>query len=55
MEQPHAAGAYITKHPYNQNRLMLHYFWNEDHLSEETSQAYVVQMQNTIRFTNDYY
>ena len=55
MEQPHAAGAYITKHPYNQNRLMLHYFWNEDHLSEEASQAFVLQMQNTIGFTNDYY
>ncbi|WP_145045512.1 M1 family metallopeptidase [Paenibacillus xylanexedens] len=55
MEQPHAAGAYITKHPYNQNRLMLHYFWNEDHLKEETVQAYLLQMQSTIGFTNDYY
>ncbi|WP_413407875.1 M1 family metallopeptidase [Paenibacillus amylolyticus] len=55
MKQPLAAGAYITKHPYNQNRLMLHYFWNEDHLSEARFEPFMMKIQQTIGFTNDFY
>ncbi|MCP1185649.1 M1 family metallopeptidase [Paenibacillus sp. 1781tsa1] len=55
MNQPLAAGAYVIKHPYNQNRLMLHYFWNEDHLSDAAFEAFKLKIQESIGFTNDFY
>lgn len=55
MNQPSAAGAYIIKHPYNQNRLMLHYFWNEDQLSGGSLESFMMKMQESIGFTNAYY
>ncbi|WP_339256358.1 M1 family metallopeptidase [Paenibacillus sp. FSL R5-0713] len=55
MNQPLAAGAYVIKHPYNQNRLMLHYFWNEDHLSNAVFEAFKLKMQESIGFSNDFY
>ncbi|WP_433745313.1 M1 family metallopeptidase [Paenibacillus amylolyticus] len=55
MNQPLAAGAYVIQHPYNQNRLMLHYFWNEDRLSNGTFEAFKLKMQESIGFTNDFY
>lgn len=55
MNQPLAAGAYVIKHPYNQNRLMLHYFWNEDHLSDAAFEAFKLKIQESIGFTNDLY
>ncbi|MBT2770874.1 M1 family metallopeptidase [Halomonas sp. ISL-60] len=55
MNQPSANGAYVIKHPYNQNRLMLHYFWNEDHLSGGKLESYMMKMQESIGFTNAYY
>ncbi|WP_413378812.1 M1 family metallopeptidase [Paenibacillus taichungensis] len=54
MNQPSAAGGYIIKHPYNQNRLMLHYFWNEDHLSGGSLESFMMKMQESIGFTNAY-
>ncbi|UPK46933.1 M1 family metallopeptidase [Paenibacillus pabuli] len=55
MNQPSAAGAYVIKHPYNQNRLMLHYFWNEDHLSSGSLESFMMKMQESIGFSNAYY
>ncbi|WP_339790330.1 M1 family metallopeptidase [Paenibacillus sp. FSL R7-0313] len=55
MNQPLAAGAYVIQHPYNQNRLMLHYFWNEDHLSDAAFEAFKLKIQESIGFTNDFY
>lgn len=55
MNQPSAAGAYIIKHPYNQNRLMLHYFWNEDHLSSRSLEPFMMKMQQSIGFSSAYY
>ncbi|WP_440110908.1 M1 family metallopeptidase [Paenibacillus sp. QZ-Y1] len=55
MKQPLAAGAYITKHPYNQKRLMLHYFWNEDHLSDARFEPFMMKIQQSIGFTTDFY
>ncbi|WP_315796002.1 M1 family metallopeptidase [Paenibacillus sp. BIC5C1] len=55
MNQPSAAGAYVIKHPYNQNRLMLHYFWNEDHLSGGSLESFVMKMQESIGFSSAYY
>ncbi|RAW12761.1 M1 family peptidase [Paenibacillus taichungensis] len=55
MNQSSAAGAYVIKHPYNQNRLMLHYFWNEDHLSGGSLESFVMKMQESIGFSSAYY
>ncbi|OAX48742.1 M1 family metallopeptidase [Paenibacillus sp. AD87] len=55
MNQPSAAGAYVIKHPYNQNRLMLHYFWNEDHLSSGSLEPFMMKMQESIGFSSAYY
>ncbi|WP_340013752.1 M1 family metallopeptidase [Paenibacillus sp. FSL K6-1318] len=55
MNQPLATGAYVIQHPYNQNRLMLHYFWNEDHLSDAVFEAFKLKIQESIGFTNDFY
>lgn len=55
MNQPSAAGAYVIKHPYNQNRLMLHYFWNEDHLSSGSLEPLMMKMQESIGFSSAYY
>ncbi|MEC0125258.1 M1 family metallopeptidase [Paenibacillus pabuli] len=55
MNQPSANGAYVIKHPYNQNRLMLHYYWNEDHLNSGALESYMMNMQKSIGFTDAYY
>ncbi|WP_405156878.1 M1 family metallopeptidase [Paenibacillus sp. FSL K6-0108] len=55
MNQPSAAGAYVIKHPYNQNRLMLHNFWNEDHLSSGSLESFMMKMQESIGFSGAYY
>ncbi|PWW38705.1 M1 family metallopeptidase [Paenibacillus pabuli] len=55
MNQPSAAGAYVIKHPYNQNRLMLHYFWNEDHLNGGNLESFMMKMQESIGFSSAYY
>lgn len=55
MKQKLASGAYVIKHPYNDNRLMLHYYWNADHLSEAAFQPYMMMLQSSISFSSDYY
>lgn len=55
MKQKLASGAYVIKHPYNENRLMLHYYWNADHLSEAAFQPYMMMLQSSISFSSDYY
>ncbi|MEC0255543.1 M1 family metallopeptidase [Paenibacillus lautus] len=55
MNQPSASGAYAIKHPFNQNRLMLHYFWNGDHVTDEVLETYMANMQESIGFTSAYY
>ncbi len=55
MGQKAASGAYIIKHPYNQNRLMLHLFWNGKALSEPAMKIYPAQMLNALSFSADYY
>lgn len=54
MNQPSAAGAYVIKHPYNQNRLMLHYFWNEDHQNGGSLESFMMKMQESIGFSSAY-
>ncbi|MGO4790539.1 M1 family metallopeptidase [Paenibacillus sp. 2KB_20] len=55
MNQPSASGAYVIKHPFNQNRLMLHYFWNGDHVSDEVFETYMAKMQESLGFTSAFY
>lgn len=55
MNQPSAAGAYIIKHPYNQNRLMLHFFWSGDQVADGGFESYLMKMQESIGFTSAYY
>lgn len=55
MGQKAASGAYIVKHPYNQNRLLLHFFWNGKALSEPAMKVFSAQMLNALSFSTDYY
>lgn len=50
-----ASGAYIIKHPYNQDRLLLHFFWNEDALHKNVAEQYAAQMVNALNFSSDFY
>lgn len=33
-------GAYGTVHPYNKNRLVVHYFWTDDHVNDKVAEAF---------------
>lgn len=55
MNQPTTAGAYVIKHPFNQNRLMLHYFWNGEQVTDEAMETYMAKMQESIGFTSAFY
>jgi hypothetical protein len=55
MNKKDGAGAYIIKHPYNQNRLLLHFYWNGDKLTEETAGTFAEQALTALNFTSDYY
>lgn len=55
MKQKLESGAYVIKHPNNEDRLMLHYYWNADHLSEAAFQPYMMMLQSSISFSSDYY
>lgn len=55
MNQKGASGAYVIKHPYNQNRLLLHFFWNGDTLGKSLAERYAEQMLNAIIFSSDFY
>ncbi|PZT53608.1 M1 family peptidase [Paenibacillus silvae] len=49
------SGAYVIKHPYNQNRLMLHYYWNGDHLSANASESFMEKILESLTLSNDLY
>ncbi|WP_248062895.1 M1 family metallopeptidase [Paenibacillus silvae] len=49
------SGAYVIKHPYNQNRLMLHYYWNGDHLSAKASASFMEKILESLTLSNDLY
>ncbi|NGP57740.1 M1 family metallopeptidase [Paenibacillus thiaminolyticus] len=34
-------GAYGTVHPYNKNRLVVHYFWTDDHVNDKAAEAFL--------------
>lgn len=55
MNQKESSGAYIIKHPYNQNRLLLHLFWNGDALSDNAVEPFAEQMLESLGFSGDFY
>lgn len=55
MNQTSSSGAYIIKHPYNQNRLLLHLFWNGDALSDDAVEPFAEQMLQSLGFSGDFY
>jgi len=55
MNKKDSAGAYVIKHPYNQNRLLLHFYWNGDSLTDGMVEPFGMQVMNALSFTSDYY
>ncbi|MGQ8873992.1 M1 family metallopeptidase [Paenibacillus sp. TSA_86.1] len=49
------SGAYVTKHPYNQNRLLIHYYWNGDHLSAKASASFMEKILESLTLSNNIY
>ncbi len=55
MNQKSASGAYVIKHPYNQNRLLLDFFWNGDALSDNAVEPFAEQMLQSLGFSGNFY
>jgi len=55
MNEKASSGAYVIKHPYNQNRLLLHYFWNGDTLNGNVVESFAEQMLSSLGFSGDFY
>lgn len=55
MNQKASSGAYIIKHPYNQNRLLLHLFWNDKAMSGNAVEPFAEQMISALGFSDDFY
>ncbi|WP_339321929.1 M1 family metallopeptidase [Paenibacillus sp. FSL W8-0194] len=55
MNQKASSGAYVIKHPYNQNRLLLHFFWNGDALNGNAVEPFAEQMLKSISFSSDFF
>ncbi|ANY76194.1 peptidase M1 [Paenibacillus ihbetae] len=55
MNQKASSGAYVIKHPYNQNRLLLHFFWNGDALNGSPVEPFAEQMLLSLVFSSDFY
>lgn len=55
MNKNNQSGAYIIKHPYNQNRLMLHYFWTGDQLSDQASDIFMGKASESLSFSNHFF
>ncbi|MDR9856854.1 M1 family metallopeptidase [Paenibacillus sp. VCA1] len=55
MNQKASSGAYVIKQPYNQNRLLLHFFWNGEALNGNAVEPFAEQMLGALGFSGDYY
>lgn len=55
MNQKASSGAYIIKHSYNQNRLLLHLYWNGNALSSNAVEPFAEQMISALGFSDDVY
>lgn len=55
MSKPNTAGAYIIKHPHNQKRLLLHFFWTGDQLSTASAEDYNAMISKSMSFSSAFY
>lgn len=55
MSKPDTAGAYVIKHPHNQKRLLLHYFWTGDQVSTASVEGYNAMITQPMNFTSAFY
>ncbi|GGH21594.1 M1 family metallopeptidase [Paenibacillus segetis] len=55
MNKSNQSGAYIVKHPYNQNRLMLHYFWTGDGPRDQAADIYMEKVSESLIFSSHFY
>jgi len=55
MNQKATSGAYVIKHPHNHNRLLLHFFWNDDAFSGQATESFAEQMLSALGFSSDFY
>lgn len=49
------SGAYVIKHPYNQNRLLIHYYWNDDHLGDKAAASFMEKNQESLTISQNVY
>ncbi|WP_342551978.1 M1 family metallopeptidase [Paenibacillus sp. FSL R7-0652] len=49
------SGAYVIKHPYNQNRLLIHYYWNDDHLGDKAAASFMEKNQESLTISQNLY
>lgn len=55
MNQKASSGAYVIKHPYNKNRLLLHFYWNGDVLGNNAVKSFAEKMLRALNFSSDFY
>lgn len=56
MNMPGLHGAYAMIHPYNQNRLVVHYFWTSDHVNEQAAEHFITMAPiKTLMATMNFY
>ncbi|MDK8181082.1 M1 family metallopeptidase [Paenibacillus sp. UMB4589-SE434] len=49
-------GAYGILHPYNKERMVVHYFWTDDHISKDWEQPFIMGIgHKTLMVTNHFY
>lgn len=49
------SGAYVIKHPYNQQRLVLHYYWTEEQLNAKSADAFNGRIMQSLSFSSSFY
>lgn len=55
MNKPNLSGAYTIKQPMNQNRLLLHFFWTSDALSDASATALMSKGMADLNFSSHFY
>jgi hypothetical protein len=55
MNQKDVSGAYVIKHPYNKDRLLVNFFWTGDQLNEKALQPYMMKVMEALNFSSNFY
>ncbi|WP_019421799.1 M1 family metallopeptidase [Paenibacillus sp. OSY-SE] len=56
MNKPGLHGAYGVTHPYNKDRMVVHYFWTDDHVNEKAAAGFLpLAGMKTLMVTNNFY